>query len=73
MATRTAPTPSAGTATVSTRGETRLYALERDHFLAAVTGHVRMHRSATALAEQRLEELRALREAEVLATTPTPP
>src|SRR6185437_1358479 len=40
------------TATVSTRGsETRLYALERDHFLAAVTGHVKMHRSATALAE----------------------
>jgi hypothetical protein len=66
----------ARTATVRTRGVTRLYALERDHFLAAVTGHLRAQRSATALADQRLEELRALRDAaetQALATTPTSP
>jgi hypothetical protein len=68
----------ARTATVTARTDTRLYALEREHFLAAVTGHSRVQLGATALATQRLDELRTLREAdaraeEALATIPTPP
>jgi hypothetical protein len=50
------------TATVRTAGNTRLYALEREPFLAAVTGHVRVHRSANAVADERLEVVRTLRE-----------
>jgi len=66
----------ARTASVHARQGARLYALEREHFLAAVTGHLRVQRSATALADARLEELRALREtaeAQALATTGTRP
>src|SRR5262249_32609315 len=63
----------ARTATVRTRGEARIYGLERDHFIAAVTGPLRAQRSATALADQRLAELRALRADEALATSVTPP
>ena len=47
----------ARTATVRTRGSVRLYALEREHFLAAVTGH------AAGAAERRSARRRATREA----------
>jgi MFS transporter/cyclic nucleotide-binding protein len=42
------------TATVRASSETRLYALERDDFLAAVTGHSRAHTEANAVAATRL-------------------
>ena len=42
------------TATVRAESETRLYALERDDFLAAVTGHPRAHTEASAVAAARL-------------------
>jgi CRP-like cAMP-binding protein len=42
------------TATVLAEGETRLYALERCDFLAAVTGHSRAHAQAHAVAAARL-------------------
>jgi len=42
------------TATVRAETATRLYALERDDFLAAVTGHSRAHAEANAVAAARL-------------------
>jgi hypothetical protein len=42
------------TATVRAESATRLYALERDDFLAAVTGHSRAHTEASAVAAARL-------------------
>jgi CRP-like cAMP-binding protein len=42
------------TATVRAERATRLYALERDDFLAAVTGHSRAHTEANAVAAARL-------------------
>jgi hypothetical protein len=42
------------TATVRAKSETRLYALERDDFLAAITGHSRAHTEANAVAAARL-------------------
>ncbi len=42
------------TATVQAERETTLYALERDDFLAAVTGHPQAHMEAHAVAEARL-------------------
>ena len=42
------------TATVRAERETTLYALERDDFLAAVTGHPQAHMEAHAVAEARL-------------------
>jgi MFS family permease len=42
------------TATVLAESETRLYALERGDFLAAVTGHSRAHAQAHAVAAARL-------------------
>ena len=42
------------TATVRAESETRLYALERDDFLAAVTNHSRAHTEANAVAAARL-------------------
>jgi MFS family permease len=42
------------TATVLAESETRLYALERDDFLAAVTGHTRARAEAHAVAAARL-------------------
>jgi MFS family permease len=42
------------TATVRAESATRLYALERDDFLAAVTGHSRAHTEANAVAAARL-------------------
>ena len=57
------------TATVTTRSDTHLYSLDREAFLMAVTGHGSTHTVATDLANKRLEELRALREAEAPTTT----
>jgi Cyclic nucleotide-binding domain len=48
------------TATVRTRTETQLYALEREPFLLAVTGHPSVHRAARDLADARLEEYDAV-------------
>jgi MFS family permease len=42
------------TATVRATEATRLLALDREHFLTAVTGHVRSHETAGAVAEARL-------------------
>ena len=42
-----------GTATVRARIETVLQALEREHFISAVTGHDRSHEAAHATAEER--------------------
>lgn len=51
------------TATVTTRRDTQLYSLERESFLLAVTGHAATQRAARDLAQQRLDELRAMDEA----------
>ncbi len=42
------------TATVKAVVDTRLYALQREDFLAAVTGHEAAHAAGTAVAEERL-------------------
>jgi hypothetical protein len=55
------------TATVRTRRDSHLYALDRETFLAAVTGHLHSRAAAQGLADARLDELRALREAVVEA------
>ena len=47
------------TATVQATTDARLYALDREHFLAAVTGHVQAHTEAHAVATARLESGRA--------------
>jgi Cyclic nucleotide-binding domain/Major Facilitator Superfamily len=47
-------------ATVTARRDTQLYALERDVFLLALTGHTTTRRVAADLAATRLLELRAL-------------
>lgn len=47
-------------ATVTARRDTQLYALERDLFLLALTGHTTTRRRAADLAATRLLELRAL-------------
>lgn len=50
------------TATVRAVTATHLYALDRDVFVATVTGHPTAHTAMRGLADQRLAELRALRE-----------
>ena len=47
------------TATVVARTDVELYALEREPFLLALTGHAIARRSADAIVKQRLEELEA--------------
>jgi MFS family permease len=42
------------TATVTARVDTRLYALQREDFLAAVTGHEAAHAAGKAITEERL-------------------
>ena len=49
------------TATVRTRTDVRLYALERDDFLVALTGHLPTQTLAQGLASERLAELASLR------------
>ena len=46
------------TATVQAKGDTRLYALERDEFLSAVTGHPESAEAADAVVASRLAGLR---------------
>jgi MFS family permease len=46
------------TATVSARSDTELYALERDEFLSAVTGHAESAEAADAIVSSRLSALR---------------
>lgn len=53
------------TATVRTKGGVALYALEREAFLVAITGHVSARTFAQDVVDQRLEELRALRHVEL--------
>ena len=43
------------TATVRALGPTSLFALDRQRFIAAVTGHARAHQSARAVSESRLD------------------
>lgn len=49
------------TATVRTRTEVRLYALQREDFLVALTGHLPAQTLAQGLASDRLAELESLR------------
>lgn len=53
------------TATVTTRTASQLYALDRETFLVAVTGHASSHRAAHDLAAVRLAELEAMDDARV--------
>jgi CRP-like cAMP-binding protein len=46
------------TATVTAKGEVSLYALERDEFLSAVTGHPASAEAADAVVASRLSGLR---------------
>jgi hypothetical protein len=46
---------------VRTRTDVRLYALERDDFLVALTGHLPAQTLAQELASERVAELEALR------------
>jgi MFS family permease len=57
------------TATVRAKTPAYLYALERDLFVAALTGHPNANTTMRGLADQRLAELRALRDASVAPTT----
>jgi CRP-like cAMP-binding protein len=47
------------TATVVARTDVELYALEREPFLLALTGHSTARRSADAIIRQRLDQLEA--------------
>jgi hypothetical protein len=46
------------TATIRATGPTRLLALERDHFISAVTGHIRSHQAADTMIDSRLDRAR---------------
>jgi CRP-like cAMP-binding protein len=56
------------TATVRTRAEVRLYALEREDFLVALTQHLPAQTLAQGLASERLAELEALRTSQAHAS-----
>jgi hypothetical protein len=56
------------TATVRARTEAHLYSLDRDVFVAAVTGQPGAHTAMRGLADERLAELRALRDASAAHT-----
>ncbi len=60
------------TATVRTRTDVRLYALERDAFLVALTGHATTHVAAQGLVDARLIELQAMRDEELSVAEPRP-
>ncbi len=47
------------TATVTAKGDVELYALERDEFLGAVTGHAESVKAADAVIANRLGGLRS--------------
>jgi CRP-like cAMP-binding protein len=49
-------TPSWAAATVKAAVDSNLYALRRDDFLAAVTGHSAAHAAGEAIAETRLKQ-----------------
>jgi CRP-like cAMP-binding protein len=48
------------TATVVANEECQLFTLQRDEFLAAVTGHAPAHSGAGALVSARLAQIQAL-------------
>jgi MFS family permease len=52
------------TATVTAATDVRLYALDRERFLVALTGHAPAHEAARTLADERLDELGRLGSAE---------
>lgn len=56
------------TATVRTRSDVRLYALERQDFLVALTGHLPAQTLARGVASERLAELEALRASQAPAS-----
>lgn len=60
------------TATVRTRSEARLYALDRETFLVSLTGQSSAANLAQGLADQRLAELQASREARAVAPPARP-
>jgi hypothetical protein len=60
------------TATVRTRTDVRLYALERDDFLVALTGHLPAQTLARGLASERLADLESLRASRAPASTDSP-
>ena len=57
------------TATVRARSDVELYALEREAFLVALTGHATTHLAAQTLVDDRLRELDELRARESAAGT----
>jgi hypothetical protein len=56
------------TATVRTQNAVRLYALEREDFIVALTGHLPAQTLAQGLASERLAELEAMRDARATAS-----
>jgi MFS family permease len=61
------------TATVKAVVESRLYALQRDDFLAAVTGHAAAHSAGQAVAEERLARTGRMQEPSPGSSMPRPP
>jgi MFS family permease len=61
------------TATVRAVVDSRLYALQRDDFLAAVTGHAAAHSAGQAVAEERLARTRRMQESSPGSSGARPP